>query len=96
MFADDVSPDGSIYVARDAKYTASGPKSMYEGRAPDFLMSTRFDQEMLAYEQVIRSSNNPVGRLVIVTNTPEAEAYLSGRLAAILAPDTPFDVILIP
>ncbi len=96
VFADDVSPDGSIYVARDAKYTAGGPNAMYEGRAPEFIMRQEFDREMWRYEEVIHSQGNPVGRLVLVTNTPEAQAYLSARLAAILAPDTPFDVMLVP
>ena len=51
---------------------------------------------MRKYEAVIQSSGNPVNKLVVVTNTPEAQAYLTQRLQNILGPDTPFEVRLIP
>ena len=56
-----------------------------------------FDDEMRRYGAVIQSSGNPVNKLVVVTNTPEAQAYLTQRLQNTLGPENiPFEVQLIP
>ena len=56
----------------------------------------KFDDQMRRYEEVIQSPGNPVNKLVVVTNTPEAQAFLTKRLQGILNPNTPFEVQLIP
>ncbi|MBO3724460.1 hypothetical protein J5X07_05355 [Actinomyces bowdenii] len=56
----------------------------------------KFDENMRKYAAVIQSPGNPVSKLVIVTNTPEAQAYLTQRLQNILGADIPFEVQLTP
>ena len=55
-----------------------------------------FDGEIGKYRAVIESGGNPVNRLIIVTNTPDAQASLYQRARNILGPDTSFEVRLMP
>ncbi|WP_341769419.1 restriction endonuclease fold toxin-2 domain-containing protein [Actinomyces bowdenii] len=99
VFADSVTPDGTAYTAWDAKHSGGGPKAIHEGNAEPFIQNSsmaKFDDQMRRYEEVIQSPGNPVNKLVIVTNTPEAQAFLTKRLQGILNPNTPFEVQLIP
>ncbi|RJF41575.1 hypothetical protein D4740_09360 [Actinomyces sp. 2119] len=99
VMADAVLPDGTAYTAYDAKHTSGGPTSMYEGTSGEFgelIMQRNFDKEMERYAQVIASRGNPVNRLVLVTNTPRAQAYLTQRVQALLGPDAPVEVRLVP
>ena len=99
IFADAVTPDGSAYIAWDAKHSGGGRGSLYEGNASpklqDILISS-FDDEMQRYKAIIKSDNNPVNRLILVTNTPEAQAYLYQRALKALGGNIPFEVRLIP
>ncbi|WP_341769418.1 restriction endonuclease fold toxin-2 domain-containing protein [Actinomyces bowdenii] len=99
VFADSVTPDGTAYTAWDAKHSGGGSKAMHEGNATSFVQDrgmAKFDENMRKYAAVIQSPGNPVSKLVIVTNTPEAQAYLTQRLQNILGADIPFEVQLTP
>ena len=97
IWADSVTIDGKsgITMAWDAKYTESGPKALYEGRAPKFI-TKKFDAEIEKYREVINSPNNPVSQLNLVTNTPEAATYLGNRARKALGPNIILTVYVIP
>ncbi|RAX19366.1 hypothetical protein DRB06_13500 [Actinomyces sp. Z5] len=99
VVADAVKPDGTAYTAYDAKHTAGGSNSMYEGGRPPFIqekLMRQFDDEIRRYGEVIQSQCNPVDRLVVVTNTRKAQEYLTQRIQAILGDGVPFEVQFIP
>ena len=97
IWADSVTIDrkSGITMAWDAKYTESGPKALYEGRAPKFIIK-KFDAEIEKYREVINSPSNPVSRLNLVTNTPEAATYLGNRARKALGPNITLTVYVIP
>lgn len=100
VFADSVTPDGTAYTAWDAKHSGGGPSAINEGTAPPFIQeraTNDLDEQMRTYGAIIQSPGNPVNKLVVVTNTPEAQTYLTQRLQNVLGPeDIPFEVRLIP
>ncbi|WP_399503327.1 restriction endonuclease fold toxin-2 domain-containing protein [uncultured Actinomyces sp.] len=57
----------------------------------DILMSG-FVKEIEKYRAVVESSGNPMNRLTLVTNTPEAQAYLYQRALEALDGKIPFEV----
>ena len=86
IWADSITTDGrGITMAWDAKYTESGPRALYEGHAPKFIIK-KFDAEIVKYREVINSPSNPVSQLNLVTNTPEAATYLGNRARKASAP----------
>ena len=96
IWADSVTTDGrGITMAWDAKYTESGPKALYEGHAPKFIIK-KFDAEIEKYREVINSPNNPVSQLNLITNTPEAATYLGNRARKALGPNITLTVYVIP
>ena len=97
IWADSVTIDrkSGITMAWDAKYTESGPKALYEGHAPKFIIK-KFDAEIEKYREVINSPNNPVSQLNLVTNTPEAATYLRNRARKALGPNITLTVYVIP
>ena len=97
IWADSVTIDrkSGITMAWDAKYTESGPKALYEGHAPKFIIK-KFDAEIEKYREVINSPNNPVSQLNLVTNTPEAATYLGNRARKALGPNITLTVYVIP
>ena len=97
IWADSVTIDrkSGITMAWDAKYTESGPKALYEGHAPKFIIKM-FDAEIEKYREVINSPNNPVSQLNLVTNTPEAATYLGNRARKALGPNITLTVYVIP
>ena len=97
IWADSVTRDrkSGITMAWDAKYTESGPKALYEGHAPKFIIK-KFDAEIEKYREVINSPNNPVSQLNLVTNTPEAATYLGNRARKALGPNITLTVYVIP
>ena len=97
IWADSVTIDrkSGITMAWDAKYTESGPKALYEGHAPKFIIK-KFDAEIAKYREVINSPNNPVSQLNLVTNTPEAATYLGNRARKALGPNITLTVYVIP
>ena len=97
IWADSVTIDrkSGITMAWDAKYTESGPKALYEGHAPKFIIK-KFDAEIAKYREVINSPNNPVSQLNLITNTPEAATYLGNRARKALGPNITLTVYVIP
>ena len=96
IWADSITTDGrGITMAWDAKYTESGPRALYEGRAPKFIIK-KFDAEIVKYREVINSPSNPVSQLNLVTNTPEAATYLGNRARKALGPNINLTVYVIP
>ena len=97
IWADSVTIDrkSGITMAWDAKYTESGPKALYEGHAPKFIIK-KFDAEIEKYREVINSPNNPVSQLNLITNTPEAATYLGNRARKSLGPNITLTVYVIP
>lgn len=96
IWADSITTDGrGITMAWDAKYTESGPKALYEGHAPKFIIK-KFDAEIAKYREVINSPSNPVSQLNLVTNTPEAATYLGNRARKALGPNITLTVYVIP
>ena len=96
IWADSITTDGrGITMAWDAKYTESGPRALYEGHAPKFIIK-KFDAEIVKYREVINSPSNPVSQLNLVTNTPEAATYLGNRARKVLGPNITLTVYVIP
>ena len=96
IWADSITTDGrGITMAWDAKYTESGPRALYEGHAPKFIIK-KFDAEIVKYREVINSPSNPVSQLNLVTNTPEAATYLGNRARKALGPNINLTVYVIP
>ena len=96
IWADSVTIDGhGITTAWDAKHTKGGPKALYEGNRPKFLIND-FESEITRYRDVINSPRNPVSALNIVTNTPESASFLGRRAREILGPDITLTVYVIP
>ena len=55
-----------------------------------------FDKETKRYRAMVESSGNPVNRLMLATNTPEAQAYLYQRALEALDGKIPFEVRFTP
>ena len=51
-----------------------------------------FVKEIEKYRAVVEPSGNPMNRLTLVTNTPEAQAYLYQRALEALDGKIPFEV----
>lgn len=84
--ADGVAVDPDAVVAVDAKFQTS-PSSPYIGTAdPRVLdmMLSQFDDEVRRYGLVIDDPSNPVARLRIVANTPEAVEFMTARARGVL------------
>ena len=101
IWADGITLDPDMVAAVEAKYVVEpGPQSMYEGmgrRTPAVqeMLMKEFDREMRRYGVALADPSTPVGRLRIVTNTPEAAQYLGDR-ARTLLPDVDLQVVVTP
>ncbi|MGY0388911.1 restriction endonuclease fold toxin-2 domain-containing protein [Nocardioides sp. WG-D5] len=97
IVADGLHVDPDDVVAVDAKYVLKpgSPKSMYEGKRPDFLLRD-FDREMKRYSRVVRDTANPVSRIRIVTNTDLAGEFLGARARRMLGEDVDLTVDIQP
>ncbi|MGH4000761.1 MAG: restriction endonuclease fold toxin-2 domain-containing protein, partial [Pseudonocardiaceae bacterium] len=97
IVADGLHVDPDDVVAVDAKYVLKpgSPKSMYEGKRPDFLMRD-FDREMKRYSRVVQDTANPVSRIRIVTNTDLAGEFLGDRARRMLGEDVDLTVDIQP
>lgn len=92
VWADGVRVDPDEVVALDAKFVEKpGGKSLYEGRAPDFVLND-FAAELRKYAQVIGDPRNPVGRLNVITSTPQARDFLTTWAAQKMQPWLPAGV----
>lgn len=90
IWADGLAVDSDRVVAVEAKYVTNPDRSLYEGRAPSFMVDSLmkgFDDEMRRYGEIIRHGENPVARLRIVTNTEAAAAFLGERASRVIGED---------
>lgn len=95
IWADGLTVDEDTVVAVEAKYVNRPGSGMYEGRVPQPMLDNLlddFDKEMERYANVIRHSQNPVGRLRLVTTTQAAADFLSARARRIIGDDIDIDV----
>jgi hypothetical protein len=96
IWADGLQIDPDAVVVAEAKFIESpGRSSMYEGKTPpgmaDRLM-LGFDREIQRYGALVRSPDNPVRRLRIITSTQAAADFLGARARKILGPTIDLDV----
>jgi hypothetical protein len=95
VWADGLQVDPDAAVVAEAKYVAAPGRSMYEGKVPpamlDFLLAD-FDSEMDRYRQLVQDPGNPVSRVRIITNTPDAADFLRHRASRLLGPHIDLDV----
>lgn len=95
VWADGLQVDPDAAVVAEAKYVAAPGRSMYEGKTPpamlDLLLAD-FDSEMVRYRELVEDPRNPVSRIRIITNTPDAVDFLRERAGRLLGPKINLDV----
>ncbi len=97
IWADSIEVRGNEVVIKDSKAVRDpgAGKSPYEGNGPDFLRKD-LDDELVRYKAVIDDPATPATKVEFITNTPEAQRYLTKYIRDKMGPDFPFEVKYVP
>ena len=81
-WVDGVVVDADKVAAAEVKFVSTPGSSPYTGTMPPFLQEqalAKLDDQLLRYRAIVDDPGNPIDRLRLITNDPQAAEYLLAR-----------------